>query len=86
VPLSVFPANGRVLSQQSRFNSPSNTETHASKDPTSLSTLHKIQIRKSFFESVIGATNVAEFIRVGDVTAVPGDQEITPVERGCSKD
>ena len=35
------------------FNTPSNTETHASKKNTPVDTLHKIRIRKSFFESVI---------------------------------
>ena len=48
------PAVAIVLNRLFQFNTPSNTETHATKKSNiPVDTLHKNRIRKSFFESVI---------------------------------
>ena len=48
MPHSVSPANAKVLNPLFQFNTPSNTETHASKNPTSLS-MHWTKVEFEIF-------------------------------------
>ena len=59
---SVSPANARVLNRQFQFNTPSNTETHASKNPTPLST----HCTKFQFENLFSNLSLRLFKTVGD--------------------